>query len=180
MVGSKISFKSRKERRKFYSGKSEEILEKYTKMKEEILAEMAEQTSKNLTEQLEKSQKRLEEVESLLTELNAEEEEKLGVIVKAADFGTIETLQATVGNILDANGNNNFDVVKSEVGPISRGDIDLASAIRGVIVSMDSKPSEDIKKYAKESSVDILNFNIIYKLIEELEALNEKCNKVAN
>jgi translation initiation factor IF-2 len=133
-----------------------------------------------LTKDIEKAQKQLEEVEALLNELNAEEEEKLGVIVKAADFGTIETLHATVSNILDANGNNNFDMVKSEVGPISRSDIDLASAMKGIIVSMDSKPSEDIKKYAKESSVDILNFNIIYKLIEELETLNEKCNKIAN
>lgn len=78
---------------------------------------------------------------------------------------------------MDSKGENNFDVIKCEIGPISKGDIDLARVVEGVIVSMDSKAHEDIKKYAKEAEVDLLDYNIIYKLMEDLEELNEKNNK---
>lgn len=41
-VGTKISFRNRRERQKFYSGKKEEIEAKYQNMKEELLDSIAE------------------------------------------------------------------------------------------------------------------------------------------
>lgn len=104
-----------------------------------------------------------------MAEIHAEEDNRLPIIIKASDYGTIETLQVTVDNIVDSDGKNNFDVIKSEVGPITRGDVDHASAVKGIIVSMDSHPSEEVKQQARQSEVDILNYNIIYKLMEDLE-----------
>jgi translation initiation factor IF-2 len=150
---------------------------KYNSMKENLLEDIEEAKENGNKAYLAKLEQQLEDVEASLAELNPEEDTRLPIIIKASDFGTVETLESTVQNIVDSNGENNFDVIKSEVGPISTGDVDLADTVGGVIVSMDSKPSDEVKKLAKAAEVDLLNYNIIYKLMEDLEELNENNNK---
>lgn len=65
-------------------------------MKETLLEEITDAKENNQLKHLPKLEQQLEDVENLLAELNAEEDTRLPIIIKAADFGTVETLQTTV------------------------------------------------------------------------------------
>lgn len=61
-------------------------------------------------------------------------------------------------------------VIRSGVGAITEGDIILAKASDAIIIGFNVRPSNAIKDYAKEQGVDIRLYNIIYKVVEEMEA----------
>lgn len=61
-------------------------------------------------------------------------------------------------------------VIRSGVGAITEGDIILAKASDAIIIGFNVRPNNSIKDYAKEQGVDIRLYNIIYKVVEEMEA----------
>lgn len=61
-------------------------------------------------------------------------------------------------------------VIRSSVGSITESDIVLAKASDALIIGFNVRPNNSIKDYAKENGVDIRLYNIIYKVVEEMEA----------
>ena len=61
-------------------------------------------------------------------------------------------------------------IVRSGVGAISESDIVLASASNAIVIGFNVVPSKDVKETAKNYNVEIRLYNIIYKLVEEIEA----------
>lgn len=60
-------------------------------------------------------------------------------------------------------------VVRSSVGSITESDIVLAKASNAIIIGFNVRPNNSIKDYAKENGVDIRLYNIIYKIVEDME-----------
>ena len=61
-------------------------------------------------------------------------------------------------------------VIRSGVGTITESDIVLASASNAIIIGFNVVPSAKTKEAAKNYEVDIRLYNIIYKLVEEIES----------
>ena len=61
-------------------------------------------------------------------------------------------------------------VIRSGVGTITESDVVLASASNAIIIGFNVVPSSKKKKAAKNYNVDIRLYNIIYKLVEEIES----------
>lgn len=61
-------------------------------------------------------------------------------------------------------------VIRSGVGTITESDVVLASASNAIIVGFNVVPSAKTKEAAKNYEVDIRLYNIIYKLVEEIES----------
>ena len=62
-----------------------------------------------------------------------------------------------------------INVIRSGIGSVSESDIVLAAASDAIIIGFNIRPDNKIMDYAKERNVDIRLYNIIYKLVEEIE-----------
>lgn len=61
-------------------------------------------------------------------------------------------------------------VIRSGVGTITESDVVLASASNAIIIGFNVVPGSKTKEAAKNYNVDIRLYNIIYKLVEEIES----------
>ena len=93
----------------------------------------------------------------------------VNIIVKADVQGTAEAVKYSLAKL--KNEEVMVNVVRASVGAISKSDVLLAQASKAIIYSFNVKPSGDVEKSAEENKVQIKYYNIIYKMIEDLEAL---------
>lgn len=93
---------------------------------------------------------------------------EINVIIKADVNGSSEAVKNSLEK-LDVEGVR-VKVIRSSVGAITESDIVLAKASNAIIIGFNIRPSNSIRDYAKENSVEIRLYNIIYKAVEEMEA----------
>ena len=99
-------------------------------------------------------------IESGLREIN--------VIVKADVHGSSEAVKNSLEKIEVED--VRVKVVRSSVGAITESDIVLAKASNAIIVGFNVRPNNSIRDYAKENGVEIRLYDIIYKVVEEIES----------
>lgn len=63
-----------------------------------------------------------------------------------------------------------INVIRSGIGTITESDIILAQASDAIILGFNIRPNNKTMEFAKSKNVDIRLYNIIYKLVEEIEA----------
>jgi len=95
-------------------------------------------------------------------------EREVNVILKADVKGSEEAVKNSLIK-LDVEGIK-INVIRSSVGAISESDVVLAAASKAIIIGFNIRPNNKVIEYAKEQSVDIRFYNIIYKVVEEMEA----------
>ena len=95
-------------------------------------------------------------------------EKEINVILKADVKGSEEAVKNSLLK-LDVEGIK-VNVIRSSIGAISESDIVLAAASNALIIGFNIRPNNKIVEYAKEKGVDIRLYNIIYKVVEEMEA----------
>lgn len=93
---------------------------------------------------------------------------EVSVILKADVNGSSEAVKNSLEK-LDVEGIK-VKVIRSSVGAITEGDIILAKASGAIVIGFNVRPNNTIKDYAKENGVEIRLYNIIYKVVEEMEA----------
>ena len=93
---------------------------------------------------------------------------EINVILKADVKGSEEAVKNSLLK-LDVEGIK-INVIRSSIGAISESDIVLAAASNALIIGFNIRPNNKITEYAKEKGVDIRLYNIIYKVVEEMEA----------
>ena len=93
---------------------------------------------------------------------------EINVILKADVKGSEEAVKNSLQK-LDVEGIK-VNVIRSSIGAISESDIVLAAASDALIIGFNIRPNNKITEYAKEKGVDIRLYNIIYKVVEEMEA----------
>ena len=93
---------------------------------------------------------------------------EINVILKADVNGSVEAVKNSLEKI-DVEGVK-VNVIRHSVGGITESDIVLAKASDALIIGFNVRPSNAIKDKAKATGVDIRLYNIIYKVVEEMEA----------
>lgn len=93
---------------------------------------------------------------------------EINVIIKADVNGSSEAVKNSLEKLQVED--VRVKVIRSSVGSITESDVVLAKASDALIIGFNVRPSNDIKDYAKENGVDIRLYNIIYKVVEEMEA----------
>ena len=94
-------------------------------------------------------------------------EKEIKVVLKTDVKGSEEAVKHSLEKI-------NIDgvfinVIRSGVGTITESDIMLANASKAIIIGFNVRPNNKTVELAKEKSVDIRLYNIIYKVVEEME-----------
>lgn len=89
------------------------------------------------------------------------------VILKADALGVLEAITSKV----EAIGNEDVEVkvIRRDVGEISTTDVTLAEASKGHIYTFNLKTKNDVLSLAKNKGVNIYEFDIIYKMFEDIE-----------
>jgi translation initiation factor IF-2 len=104
-----------------------------------------------------------------LRRASAEDEVKdLNLIVKADVQGSVEAVRGLVEKI--ESDEVNVRVLHAGVGTITESDILLASASSAIVVGFGVKPEAGAKAEAERQKVEIRTYNVIYELIEDIEA----------
>lgn len=121
-------------------------------------------------EVLEKERKFVKKTVSLdeLFERVKEGHKEINIVLKTDSKGSEEAVKNALEKI-DVEGVK-VSVIRSGVGTITESDIVLASASNAIIIGFNVVPSSKTKEAAKNYNVDIRLYNIIYKVVEEIEA----------
>jgi len=105
---------------------------------------------------------------NLFENLSADNEKELNLIIKGDVQGSIEAIKSSLEK-LNVEGVK-INIVRSGVGAVNESDINLAVAAKSVIIAFNIRPAAKILDFAKEKNVEIRLYNIIYKLIEDIQA----------
>lgn len=125
----------------------------------------------------ERAQKKTEEernstsamsLDDLFSQMKSGEVVDLNIIVKADVNGTAEAVKSSLEKI-DVEGAR-VNVIRSTVGAISESDILLASASKAIIYGFNVRPDANVRRKADEEGVEIRLHQVIYKMVEEIEA----------
>ncbi|NLD26032.1 MAG: translation initiation factor IF-2 [Acholeplasmataceae bacterium] len=93
---------------------------------------------------------------------------ELNLIIKGDVQGSIEAIKGSLEKI--AIEGVKINVVRSSVGAVTETDINLALASQSIIIAFNVRPSAKVMDYAKEKNIEIRLYNIIYKVLEDIEA----------
>jgi len=107
-------------------------------------------------------------LDDLFSQVKEGEIINLNVIVKADVQGTAEAVKASLEKI-DVNGVR-VNVIRSTAGGISESDVLLATASQAIIYGFNVRPDAKVRQKAEEEGIEIRLHNIIYKMVEEIEA----------
>ena len=107
-------------------------------------------------------------LDDLFNQIKEGEIANLNVIVKADVNGTAEAVKSSLQKI-DIEGAK-VNVIRSTVGAISESDVLLVSASKAIIYGFNVRPDANVRRKAEEEGVEIRLHNVIYKMVEEIEA----------
>lgn len=93
---------------------------------------------------------------------------EINIILKADVKGSEEAVKNSLLKI-DVSGVK-INIIRSGIGTITESDVILAQASNAIILGFNIRPNNKIMEIAKDKKVDIRLYNIIYKLVEEIES----------
>ena len=97
-----------------------------------------------------------------------DEHKELNLIVKADVQGSLEAVKNSISKIKVED--IVINIVRAGVGAITETDIILAQASRAIVVGFNVRPTGQVRQSAEASGVEIRLYNIIYKLLEDIDA----------
>ena len=100
---------------------------------------------------------------------NDEESEikKLHLVIKADVQGSLEAILQILESIQSEE--VSLQIISSAVGTITESDIKIAETANALVVGFNSEPTAVAKRMAEKSGIEIVGYNIIYKLVEALK-----------
>ena len=104
---------------------------------------------------------------NLFANVNSDVKE-LNLLIKGDVQGSIEALHGSLDK-LNVEGVK-VNVVRGAVGAITETDISLAIVSKAIIVAFNVRSSSKILDLAKEKGIEVRYYDIIYKLLEDIEA----------
>jgi translation initiation factor IF-2 len=106
-------------------------------------------------------------LETLFNRIQTGETRELRLIVKADVQGSLEPIVTALNGI--EKGDININVLYSETGDIGENDVNLASASKAILVGFNVQADTGAKRLAEAEGVSIRLYQIIYRLIEDVE-----------
>lgn len=134
---------------------------------EKTARSVGEQRAKNA---LEKQRENVQHVtlDNLFDTMKKENMKEVDIVLKADVQGSAEALQQSLEKI-EVEGVR-VNIIHSGVGAINESDVTLAGASNAFIVGFNVRPTNTAKSQADAEGVDIRLYNIIYKVMDDVEA----------
>lgn len=105
----------------------------------------------------------------IIAQIHAGQLKTLKIVLKADTKGSLEALRAAIVKI--ATQEVGVKIIHSGVGSITESDVLMASASKGVVVGFHTDVLPHVESLAEREYVEILRYNVIYHLTDELKKL---------
>ncbi len=99
--------------------------------------------------------------------IQAGQTKQLNLIIKTDVQGSIEPIVSSLERLGDEE--LKVDIIHAAAGNISESDIDLAIASQAIVIGFQVHPDSAARRSAENEGVDIRTYDIIYKLIDEVD-----------
>ncbi len=113
------------------------------------------------------SQKHAVTLEQLFDKFQAGEVPELRLIIKADVQGSLEPIKSSLAD-LDS-GDISINILHAETGNIGKNDVMLAAASKAIVIGFNVEADSAAERLADTEGVSIRLYNIIYRLIEDIE-----------
>ncbi len=107
-------------------------------------------------------------LEDIFDQIQAGEAVTLNLIIKADVTGSLEAVSESLKRLERDEVKLSF--VRRGVGGITKGDIELAAASDATLIGFNVRPDRQARELADAEGVEIRTYEIIYKLLEDIEA----------
>lgn len=91
-----------------------------------------------------------------------EDKEKIKLILKADVQGTLEAIEQTIDT-------DSVEIISSGVGAVTDQDVSMADTTGAAIIAFHTQVPGRVKEQAKAARVPLRKYDVIYKLIEDLQ-----------
>jgi translation initiation factor IF-2 len=95
------------------------------------------------------------------------ENKKLTLVIKADVQGSLEAILQILESI--HSDEISLQIIGSAVGSITESDIRIAETGNALVIGFNSEPTSVAKRMAEKSGIEIVTYNIIYKLVESIK-----------
>jgi translation initiation factor IF-2 len=110
-------------------------------------------------------------LDNLYATISDGEIQELKVIIKGDVQGSVEALKASLEKL--STKEVRLAVIQALPGAINEGDVDLASASNAILIGFNVRPTPKAKALADQEKVDIRRYNVIYRVVEDMEKAME-------
>jgi translation initiation factor IF-2 len=110
-------------------------------------------------------------LDNLYDTISDGEIQELKVIIKGDVQGSVEALRASLERL--STKEVRLSVIQALPGAINEGDVDLASASNAILIGFNVRPTPKAKSLADQEKVDIRRYNIIYRVVEDMQKAME-------
>lgn len=134
---------------------------------DKFLVVQDEKMAKNIANEIKNKNSQLEWNINAQNQDDKDDKKQLNIIIKSDVHGTLEAIKQMV-NKINIEGTN-LNIVRSAIGAITETDVRLSQASGAIIIAFNVRPSKTIRDLANQVKIEILTYDIIYKLKEDLE-----------
>ncbi len=110
-------------------------------------------------------------LEDVFKEIQAGELKELNLLVKADVAGSAEALEDEIAKL--PQDEVSVNIIRTGVGGINESDVMLAAASDAIIIGFNVRPVGDARAVAEREGVEVRNYSVIYKVLDELRAAME-------
>lgn len=101
--------------------------------------------------------------EDIIKKMTSAKEKKLNIIIKTDVQGSINVLKESINNIITDK--IKINLIKIDIGIITKSDIDLASTTKSIIIGFKNKNSQQTNKLMQNKNITFKSFMLIHDLI---------------
>ncbi len=104
----------------------------------------------------------------LFSQIEKNKLKQLNLIVKADVQGSVEAVKSSLEKI--SNDEVKVKVIHANVGGVTESDVTLAKVANAIIIAFNVRPEAIAKDMAQKEGIEIKQYSVIYKAIEDVEA----------
>ncbi len=104
----------------------------------------------------------------LFSQIEKNKLKQLNLIVKADVQGSVEAVTSSLEKI--SNDEVKVKVIHSNVGGVTESDVTLAKVANAIIIAFNVRPEPIAKDMAQKEGIEIKQYSVIYKAIEDVES----------
>jgi len=125
------------------------------------------QERKNNEKNAAETQRSAVTLEQLFEQFQAGEVRELRLIIKADVQGSLEPIKSSLDDL--GTGDISINILHEGTGNIGKNDVMLAAASKAIVIGFNVEADAAAKRLADTEGVSIRNYDIIYRLVEDIE-----------
>ena len=142
--------------------------DRFRVLKNDKAAKRLYEQAKRAREAVEAQRQHAASLDALFGEISQGEVKELNLVLKTDVDGSVEPLRQSLERL--TNEEVHVKVIHASPGAITESDVNLAAAAKGIVLGFQVGTEPGARKLAASERIEIRRYEIIYQLIEEVEA----------